>query len=140
MKLKLDDNGNAVLQDGKPVYVHDDGKEIAFDALQAGKLRHRLKFYQSTPIRSATGALKTQKWEHVRTLWGQFSPLSAKEIMANQAVNNQITARVKIRHRTDITADMRIEHIGKMYEIVGEPLADNETGRQWLTLLVKGIQ
>lgn len=32
MKLKLDENGHAVLQDGKPVYVHDDGKEIAFDA------------------------------------------------------------------------------------------------------------
>lgn len=32
MKLKLDENGNAVLQDGKPVYVHDDGKEVAFDA------------------------------------------------------------------------------------------------------------
>ena len=32
MKLKLDDSGNAVLQDGKPVYVHDDGKEVAFDA------------------------------------------------------------------------------------------------------------
>ena len=32
MKLKLDENGNAVLQDGKPVYVHDDGKEVPFDA------------------------------------------------------------------------------------------------------------
>lgn len=32
MKLKLDENGNVVLQDGKPVYVHDDGKEIPFDA------------------------------------------------------------------------------------------------------------
>jgi hypothetical protein len=32
MKLKLDANGNVVLQDGKPVYVHDDGKEVAFDA------------------------------------------------------------------------------------------------------------
>lgn len=32
MKLKLDDLGHAVLQDGKPVYVHDDGKEVAFDA------------------------------------------------------------------------------------------------------------
>lgn len=32
MKLKLDANGNVVLQDGKPVYVTDDGKEIAFDA------------------------------------------------------------------------------------------------------------
>lgn len=35
MKLKLDDAGHAVLQDGKPVYIHDDGKEIAFDAPRA---------------------------------------------------------------------------------------------------------
>ena len=42
MKLKLDENGNAVLQDGKPVYVHDDGKEIGFDAAQAvGKISSR---------------------------------------------------------------------------------------------------
>ncbi len=32
MKLKLDEHGNAVLIDGKPVYIHDDGKEVAFDA------------------------------------------------------------------------------------------------------------
>lgn len=32
MKLKLDENGHVVVSDGKPVYVNDDGKEIAFDA------------------------------------------------------------------------------------------------------------
>lgn len=32
MKLKLDENGNVVVQDGKPVYVADDGKEITYDA------------------------------------------------------------------------------------------------------------
>lgn len=32
MKLKLDDQGHVVVQDGKPVYVHEDGKEVAFDA------------------------------------------------------------------------------------------------------------
>lgn len=32
MKLKLDENGHAVLQDGRPVYVYEDGKEVAFDA------------------------------------------------------------------------------------------------------------
>lgn len=34
MKLKLNEEGHAVLVDGKPVYVHDDGKEIPFDAAQ----------------------------------------------------------------------------------------------------------
>jgi len=32
MKLKLDENGHVVVIDGKPVYVHEDGKEVAFDA------------------------------------------------------------------------------------------------------------
>lgn len=35
MKLKLNEQGFAVVQDGKPVYVHDDGKEVAFDAPSA---------------------------------------------------------------------------------------------------------
>jgi len=33
MKLKLTAEGHAVVQDGKPVYAHDDGKEVAFDAV-----------------------------------------------------------------------------------------------------------
>lgn len=32
MKLKIDENGHVVVSEGKPVYVNDDGKEIAFDA------------------------------------------------------------------------------------------------------------
>ena len=35
VKLKLDENGHAVLQDGHPVYIHDDGKEAPFDAAAA---------------------------------------------------------------------------------------------------------
>lgn len=31
MKLKLDADGHAVIQDGKPVYIKDDGTEVAFD-------------------------------------------------------------------------------------------------------------
>ena len=34
MKLKLDENGHVVVQDSKPIYVHDDGKEFAHDAQQ----------------------------------------------------------------------------------------------------------
>ena len=32
MKLKLDDSGQVVVADGKPLYVYDDGKELPFDA------------------------------------------------------------------------------------------------------------
>jgi hypothetical protein len=35
MKLKLDEKGNVVVQDGKPVYVGEEGKDIVFDAPHA---------------------------------------------------------------------------------------------------------
>lgn len=50
MKLKLDENGHAVLQDGKPVYVKDDGAEIVFDAAGTTATINRL-----------TGELKTTR-------------------------------------------------------------------------------
>lgn len=107
--------------------------------MQAGQLRHRLKLYRPTASRSPTGAVKVGQWEHILTLWGQFTPLSVKDIIAGQAQDSQITARAKIRYRTDIDNTMRVEHIGRMYEIVGEPLADNASGREYLTLVLKNI-
>lgn len=32
MKLKMDEAGHVVVSEGKPVYVYDDGREVAFDA------------------------------------------------------------------------------------------------------------
>jgi len=32
MKLKIDDQGHAVIENGMPVYIHDDGRESPFDA------------------------------------------------------------------------------------------------------------
>ena len=107
--------------------------------MQAGKLRHRLKIYRQTATRSPTGAVRVGQWEHILTLWGQFSPLSVKDVIAGQAQGTQITARAKIRYRTDIDHKMRVQYAGRMYEIVGEPLADDVTGREWLTLMLKGV-
>lgn len=61
MKLKLDANGSAVLQDGKPVYVHDDGKEVAFDAVSTvatiSRLNAEAKSHRER-AEAAEGALK----------------------------------------------------------------------------------
>lgn len=108
-------------------------------AIQAGQLRHRLKIHRQTATRSPTGAVRVGQWEHILTLWGQFTPLSVKDIIAGQAQDTQITARAKIRYRDDINGTMRVQHAGKMYEIVGEPLADNGSGKEYLTLALKAI-
>lgn len=107
--------------------------------MKATPIRHRLKIYRQSVSRSATGAVKAWGWEHTLTVWGQFIPLSVKDIIAGQAQDSQITARAIIRHRTDIDHTMRVQYAGRMYEIVGEPLADNNTGREYLTLMLKGV-
>lgn len=50
LKLKLDANGHVVVEDGKPVYVYEDGKEAPFDAnaamLKIGELNEEAKSHR----------------------------------------------------------------------------------------------
>lgn len=61
MKLKLDDQGHVVVQDGKPVYVHDDGKEVAFDVMATTANISRLNGEAKTHRERAEAAEKTLK-------------------------------------------------------------------------------
>lgn len=61
MKLKLDENGHVVVSDGKPVYVHDDGKEVAFDAVGTVATINRLNSEAKTHRERAEGAEKVLK-------------------------------------------------------------------------------
>lgn len=61
MKLKTDDQGHAVLQDGKPVYVKDDGSEVAFDALGTTQTIARLNSEAKSHRERAEAAEKSLK-------------------------------------------------------------------------------
>ena len=61
MKLKLDDDGNAVLQDGNPVYT-DKGKDIAFDAPAAvGKIKEQAEALDELEKSTSADAKKIVK-------------------------------------------------------------------------------
>lgn len=108
-------------------------------AISAGQLRHRVAFYKQSTTRSATGAVRVGAWEKVFEVWGQFVHLSVKDVITGQSAGVAITARAIIRHRTDITHTMRVGYDGRLYDIVGEPLADNASGREYLTLMLRGV-
>ncbi|MGH8388170.1 MAG: DUF6651 domain-containing protein [Pseudomonas sp.] len=61
MKLKLDENGHVVVQEGKPVYVHDDGKEVAFDASSTVSTITRLNAEAKSHRERAEAAEKSLK-------------------------------------------------------------------------------
>jgi len=66
MKLKLDEDGHAVLQDGKPVYIHDDGKELPFDAsstvAKIGQLNGEAKGHRE---RAESAEAKLKRYEGI---------------------------------------------------------------------------
>lgn len=76
----------------------------------------------------------TTSWE---TVWesvpASLEPLSAREFIAAQATQSQITARIVIRYREGLNAAMRILHNGRIYNIHGI-LSDPVSGLDYLTL------
>lgn len=106
--------------------------------MNPGQLRHRVAIERNISTRSGTTGELTESWEPVDEVWAQISPLSARDFIAAQAVQSQMTARILLRWRNDLTATMRIRDVesGVIYSIQGEPLPDNRSGREWLTLLV----
>lgn len=102
-------------------------------ALSAGRLRHRVRIEKPTHKQDQVTGEMTQCWELVADkVPAAIEPLSAREFIAAQAVQSQVTARIVIRHR-DIDPTMRIIHKGRAYNIHGV-LPDADSGIEYLTL------
>lgn len=106
--------------------------------MQAGELRHRVTIFGQTTTRSKTGAVKAE-WQKIATVWAAIKPLSVKDVLTAGAVGSKTKAMAIIRYRTDITSQMQLEHNGKRYEINGDPLPDNKTGKEYLTLMLASV-
>ncbi len=75
MKLKLDEAGHVVVVDGKPVYVHEDGKEVAFDALSTVATITRLNGEAKTHREGKEAAeTKLKAFEGIADYDGQAAP------------------------------------------------------------------
>lgn len=107
--------------------------------MQASKLRNRIKVFKLTSTRSQSTGSAKQEFTPFLTLWANFEPMSVKDILNAQAQNSHVTARCIVRHRTDIHGDMQIEHRGRRYRINGEPLADKDSGLEYMTLMLESI-
>jgi len=53
----------------------------------------------------------------VCTVWASVEPLKGREFFASQKENSETTVRICIRHRSGISADMRILYDNKIFEM-----------------------
>ena len=103
--------------------------------LDPSKLRHPVEIQKRTQVQDSTTGEITHTWARLKMVWASVEPLSAREFIAAQAGQSQITARIVIRYRDDVDATMRILFRGKIYNIHGV-LPDADSGLEYLTLPV----
>lgn len=102
--------------------------------LDAGRLRHRVLLQAPVQTQDPEGGI-IFTWEDVAWLWAEVAPLSAREFVRAEELQSKVTARITIRYREGITAEMRMLHKGVIYNIAGV-LDDPVSGIEWITLPV----
>ncbi|MDF7648097.1 phage head closure protein [Erwiniaceae bacterium L1_54_3] len=101
--------------------------------MQAGKLRHRITIQQPVKSQSPTTGGVIDTWQSIGDVWAEVAASSAREFTAAMAVQSEITTRITIRYRADVTCKHRILYRGKTYNIEGV-LPDPVSGLDYLTL------
>jgi len=106
--------------------------------MQAGKLRHRVQIqHKVTAQDPQTGEQLTEQWVEFAKVWASVEDLSARDFVAAQAGQSEAKSRVVIRYLAGITAAMRVVlNDGTACRILGPPLADTNSRKEYLTLLV----
>lgn len=101
--------------------------------MQAGKLNRRVMLQKPVKTQSPVTGEVTSGWADVIELWASVVDLSARDFVAARAAQSEVTTRITIRWRDDVTDKHRIVHRGRIYNIHGV-LEDDKSGREYLTL------
>jgi SPP1 family predicted phage head-tail adaptor len=102
-------------------------------SIEAGRLRHRIVLQSPSYAQDPTTGEMVPSWVSEGEAWAAVEPLSAKEFIAAQSTQAQIDTRIVIRYRSDVAANWRATHRGKIFNIHGV-LADKDSGLEYLTL------
>ena len=104
-------------------------------AIDAGKLRHRVSLQRNQPTQDTTTGELLDNWVEYAKAWAAIEPLSARDLIAAQAGQSKVTARIVMRHRSDLSPTDRIVHRSSVYNPAGV-LPDADSGLEYVTIPV----
>lgn len=104
-------------------------------AIKSGKLRHRVSIQAQVKTQDPVDGSEVITWQEVKKVWASVEPLSAREFIAAQATQSQVTARIAMRYWSGLEPTMRIVHRNNVYNIRGV-LPDANSGLEHITLPV----
>lgn len=107
--------------------------------MRPGGLRQRVTIQNFTTSRTPSGGV-IQEWYDVATVWAEVKGISGRELIAAGAEMSEVTFRMWVRYRSDVTCASRIiwkqkGHDAKAFDIQSV-IPDEKATR--LELLCKG--
>ncbi len=84
--------------------------------MRAGDLRHKVTIQQKT-ITKDTEGIPSETWTDFATVWAAIEPLQGREFFSAQAINAQVTTRIRIRYLAGISPTMRVSYGTRIFDI-----------------------
>lgn len=82
--------------------------------MRAGELRHRVTIQEKQVTHDAEG-LSQETWVDVLEARAAIDYLSGREYWSAQAVNAEVSVRVRMRYRQGIVPQMRVAYRGRIF-------------------------
>lgn len=93
--------------------------------MDIGKLNKRITFLKPCSLEDDMGQ-EVAGWEELKTVWATVKPFKSSEGKFMAKLKPEVTHRIYVRYRKDVTSDMRILYHGRIFEIAGPPIDVDE--------------
>lgn len=108
-------------------------------SIKAGELRHKVVIQRyNNGAKDKAGFELPSQWVEHASIWSKITPLSSNDLISAQSEQSEVTARMKVRYRTDIDTTMRVIWKGRIFAISSQGLDDNEDGYIYTTFNLSG--
>jgi len=104
--------------------------------MNAGQFNKRIQFLSQSTISDSYGEL-INDWREVATTWAHIQPLQARELFHAKQIHAEVTTKIIVRYRPNITLNMRIQYGERTLEIVSA--TNVEEKGQFLEVLCKEV-
>lgn len=102
-------------------------------AFLSQELIHRVQIQKKTTGRDENNDEIPVQWADYKKIWAKITHLSGRDLIAAQAAQSEVIARMKINYRTDIDTEMRVLFKDRIYSITSPPLDDPDSGNEYCT-------
>ena len=103
--------------------------------MNAGLIDQRVTIERQVDTQDEYGQ-RLDQWLTIVTAWAAVEPLQGREYLAAVALVSEVSTRIRLRYRPGITSADRVNHNGRIYNIVST--IDVHSSRRELVLMCRG--